>query len=88
MVAAQDCHGNTAFHYLMMHRIINQDLLDSLLSVLSKAEEIYYDVQNRWGWTAENLVRHGEVARVDISKKFWRTSHAARVVEGGRVVPY
>ncbi|KAE9375149.1 ankyrin [Stipitochalara longipes BDJ] len=88
LLAAQDCHENTALHYLAMHRTINQELLDSLLDVSEKAQDVYYDAQNRWGWTAENLVRHGEVAEVDDSKRFWVMSHAARVLESGVVVPY
>ena len=88
LLAAQDCHGNTAFHYLAMHRTVNHDLLESLIAVSEKAEDVYYDAQNHWGWAAEHLVRHGEVAEVDVSKNFWTTSHTARAVEGGAVVPY
>jgi len=88
LLTAQDCHGNTAFHYLTMHRTVNQELLDSLLDSSEKAQDVYYDVQNRWGWTAENLARHGEVAEVVDSKRFWGMAYAARVLESGVVVPY
>ena len=64
LLAAQDCHRNTALHSSAMYRTVDQELLDSLLDSSEKAQDVYYDFRNHWGWTAENLVRHGEVAEV------------------------
>ena len=88
LIAAQDCHGNTAFHYLAMHRTVNQELLDSLMGFSESSEDVYYEAKNQWDWTAENLVRHGEVAEIDVSKNYWKRPHAAGIAEGGAVIPY
>lgn len=88
LIAAQDCHGNTAFHYLAMHRTVNEELLNSLMSFSENSEDVYYEAKNRWDWTADNLIRHGEVAEIDVSKKYWKRPYAARTTEGGAVIPY
>jgi ankyrin repeat protein len=82
LLAAQDCHGNTALHYLAMHRTVNWALLEAILDGGEERAEVYYGVRNWWGWSAENLVRHGEVAVVDgEGKGFWGMEHIRWVVD-------
>lgn len=66
-----------------MQRTINWDLLEGILDTRESAVDVYCEVRNQWGWSAENLVRHGEVAVVDEEGKgFWRTEHVSWVRDG------
>jgi hypothetical protein len=83
LLGAQDCHGNTALHYLAMHRTVNWELPEELLDGRERTADVYYEVRNRWGWSAEQLVRHGEVAVVsENGKGFWITDHVRWVRDG------
>lgn len=75
LLSLQDCHGNTALHYLAMHRTINQALLTKVLGFSEHANIMYSTVRNAGGFTAKDFVENGKNARFELSKPYWRYDH-------------
>lgn len=59
----QDIHGNTAIHYLVGYRNVNTALLTWLLEQ-NGTKSIWEGTTNRYGYTAQELFRSGEYARI------------------------
>lgn len=83
-ISAQDCHGNTALHYLAMGRTVNKDLLDELLK-RQEISQIYVATKNSYGRTAEDLMRDGKAAVVENNKSFWSRPMIATLTPDGIV---
>jgi hypothetical protein len=83
-LAARDCHGNTAFHYLAMYRIVNLKLLKKMMAFApGKGEALFEQSKNFWDWSAGEVMRRGLVAEVKTKKEFWRCPCAGRYEDDG-----
>jgi ankyrin repeat protein len=86
---ARDTHGNTAFHYLAMYRIVNLKLLEKMMAFApEKSAKTFNRMPNFGGWSAAEMMRRGLVAQVSTRKPFWRRSCAARYTDDGKLEIY
>ncbi len=68
--AAADVHGNTVLHYLVGHRVVNEELLRKLRA-LRGGEEIWQEARNMWGFTPHELYEDGKGVVGEPYKPFW-----------------
>ena len=88
LLFAPDCHGNTIFHYLAMHRSINEGLLQKLLTFSGSSAASYHNIKNLAGWTADELKQKGFAAHVELRKPFWRNAYTSKFLENGKLSYY